>query len=246
MSVLPGFMGSVFGEPLTLSQINFTAPLDSVPLPRDFKIPEGSTLTFSTTTTGKPVVHISGPPQGDAPQHWAPEHKENQQVASNSKAYKVVLTNGDERVIDATEVQETGGRLKFVGAVKGHEDHRSNDVVASFLSENVAEYGVIPVPEEDKVGENTYRLTFVKGGTEDIRADRVLYTKGSEKGTGQFTFVTGLRYGESRTEFLLAEDKVETIKRLSDNGADVSVPAQDGPKTGGETLASTARELPTG
>lgn len=223
MSVLPGFMGSVFGDPLSLSQMTFTAPLNSVPLPRDFKIPEGSTVTFSTTATGKPVAHISGPPQGH-PSHWAPENKENQQVAS-TKAYKVVLNDGTERTIEASEVQENGGRLKFLGTVTGHESHYP-DVVASFLSESVAEYGVIAVPNEVKVGENTYRLTYTKGGTEDIAADRVLYTKGSEKGTGQFTFVTGVRYGENRTEFLVGEDKVETIKRLSD-GADV--PAQTGP-----------------
>jgi hypothetical protein len=218
-------MGSMFDSPITLSQMNFTAPLDAVPLPRDFKIPEGSTVTFSTTATGKTVAHISGPPQGN-PSHWAPAAKESQQVASNSKAYKVTLTNGDERTIEANDVQETGGRLKFVGVVKGHENHPANDVVASFLSENVAEYGVIPVPEEDKTGENTYRVTFKAGGTEDIKADRILANKGNDRSPGQYTFVTGVRYGENRTEYLVGEDLVHSIKRVTEGGDDVTLPTQ--------------------
>jgi hypothetical protein len=226
LSVLPGFMGSVFNGPITLSQMNFTAPLDAVPLPRDFKIPEGSTVTFSTTATGKPVAHISGLVQENYPSHWATEAKESQQVASNSKAYKVTLTSGEERTIEAQEVQENGGRLKFVGAVKGHETHTHNDVVASFLSENVAEYGVIPVPEETKVGENTYRVTFKEGGTEDIQADRILANKGNDKSPGQYTFVTGIRYGENRTEYLVGEDLVHSIKRVTEGGDDVTVPTQ--------------------
>lgn len=229
MSTLSDLMGTAFSGPLTLSQMNFTAPLDSVPLPEDFKIPEGSTLTFSTTATGKPVAHISGPPQGDPSRHWAPNTKENQQVAStNSKAYKVVLTDGTERVVEANSVVEADGRLKFTGAVEGHESNYSQDTVASFLSDSVVEYGVVPVHEEAKVGHNTYRVFFTEGSSQEVQADKVLYTKGSEKGNGQFTFVTSVRSGENRTEYLIGEDLVHHIERA--DGA--TVPAQDGPRTG--------------
>jgi hypothetical protein len=244
LSFLPGFMGpSVFNGPLDLSQMNFTAPLDRVPLPRDFKIPEGSTVTFSTTATGKPVVHISSLARENYPSHWATEAKEHPQVASNSKAYKVTLTSGDERTIEANEVQEANGRLTFKGSVKGHETASPyGDVVASFLSESVAEYGVVPVPEETKTGENTYRVTFKDGTTEDIQADRILASKGSDKSPGQFTFVTGVRYGENRTEYLVGEDLVHSIKRVNAAGDDVVVPTQGDSKT----LSATARELPNG
>lgn len=228
MSVSPGFMGSAFNGPLTISQMNFTAPLDSVPLTRDFKIPEGSTLTFSTTTTGKPIVTISGP-QGDPSRHWAPDAKENQQVAStNGKAYKVVLTDGTERTVEANTVVEADGRLKFTGVVAGHEGNYQQDTVASFLSDSVVEYGVVPVSQEAKVGDHAYQVNLSQGGTKTVQADRVLFTKGGDQGNGQFTFVTGTRNGEQRTEFLIGEDKVESIERLSDG---VTVPAQDGEKT---------------
>lgn len=226
MSVLPGFMGSVFGDPLSLSQMNFTAPLNSVPLPRDFKIPEGSTVTFSTDVTGKTVMKISDLVQESYPSHEEPKAKENPQVASNSKAYKVTLTSGDERTIEATDAQEANGRLTFKGAVKGHDHSSYNDIVASFLSESVAEYGVIPVPEEVKVGENAYRVTFKDGTTEDIQADRILANKGNDKSPGQYTFVTGIRYGENRTEYLVGEDLVHSIKRVTSGGDDVTVPTQ--------------------
>lgn len=182
----------------------------------------GVTVNTSTTATGKPVVHISGPPQDNPVRHWAPDAKENQQVASNSKAFKVVFTDGTERTVEANSVEEADGRLKFTGAVEGYDTDYHGNVVASFLSQNVAEYGVVPVPEEAKVGHNTYQVFFTEGSSQEVKADRVLYTKGSEKNNGQFTFVTTVRSGESRTEYLIGEDLVHHIERADG----VIVPAQ--------------------
>lgn len=197
------------------------------PLLGHFKLPPGADIYFGTTTNGKPFARISGP-QGDSSRHWAPEHKENQQVASsNSKAYKVVLTDGTERTVEANSVAEADGRLRFTGAVEGYEADYNGNTVASFLSENVVEYGLVPVPEQDKTGDNTYQVNLSQGGAKTVQADRVLYTKGSDKGLGQFTFVTKVRSGETRTEFLIGEDKVESIERLTDG---TTIPAQDGEK----------------
>jgi hypothetical protein len=173
--------------------------------------------------------------------HWAAEPptpiKEQTQVPStNSKAFKIVLTDDSERVIEANEVVEDGGRLKFLGVVDGHSGHSmTGDVVASFLSANVAEYGIVPVPEEVRVGANTYRITFAlggggTGGTQDVVADKVLITQGTEKGAGQFTLVTSGRHQhDSRTEFVISEANVYSITRVTDSGetpvVSASIPA---------------------
>lgn len=205
--------------------MNFTAPVGSVPLPRDFRIPEGATLTFSTTPTGKPVAHISGPGRRNEPSHWAPEVKENQQVAKNSKAFEVTLTNGEVRTFEAIDVVEADGRVKFLGVVEGHNNAYGNDVVASFLNESVAEFRTVPVAEEPKTGANDYVVHMVEGDNKTVTADRVLHSRGNDKSPGQFTFVTDTRNGENRTEFLVGEDKVNYIERA--DGA--TVPAQAAP-----------------
>lgn len=204
----------------------------------DFQISPDAIFNFRNDVIGFPIPHISAPPQGK-PGRGAPESKEHPQVASNNRAYEVILTSGDVRIIEANEVEEANGRLKFTGQIQGYEDYaRQGETVASFLAESVAEYHVVPVAQEAKVGANTYEIAFTKGGTTQVQADRVLHTKGSDKSPGQFTFVTSLRNGEVRTEFLVGEDKVETIKRVTATG-DVSVPAQDGDKATATASAAT-------
>lgn len=201
-----------------------------------------TTITLPEPPAGeKGYVLVSGTGLGakHIDRHWAAQPptppEENPQVPStNSKTFKVVFTDGSERVIEANEVIEQNDRLKFVGAVDGHSNFSGTaDVVASLLSETIAEYGVIPTSEEVRTGANTYRVTFVgtEGKTQDIVADRVMYTLGSEKGGGQYSLVTTLRGHETRTEFVISEDNVYTISRLTETG-DVAA-----------TLPSPASEL---
>lgn len=205
-----------------LGQINFTAPLDAVPLPRDFKIPEGATVTFSTTATGKPVARISGLPQGDFLSQWASESKEHPQVAiSNSKAFNVVLTNGSKKIIEAQEVSEENGRVRFLGVVEGHEGgyDRTSSVIASFASDAVVEYSLIPISEDPRTGANTYRITFVSDSAapQDVVADRLLFTSGDVH--GHYSLVTTHRNGSGqRTEFLVGSEKVFSIHRIVASG----------------------------
>jgi len=187
-----------------------------------------SVMTYSTTTTtGKPVVTISGSEQGNSVRHWAqPENKEHMQVA-NIKAYRVIRTDGTTRTIEATQVVESNGRLNFLGSVEGYESHVAADSVASLLADTVVEYGLVPVLEEEKAGSYTYAVKLVEGGSESVTADQVLYTRSSvDSGSGQFTFVTNLRHGRTRTEFLIGENKVDSIARVTTSSDEsVSLPA---------------------
>lgn len=198
-------------------------PLTSISLLRDFKITEGCTLDISTPATGKPVAVISGPSQGNASQRWAPEAKENTQVTSNDKAYRVVLSGQTEpRIIRAASVSDDMGRLTFYGSVEGFP--HSNEVVASLLSTQVEEYGLVALSQDPKEGSYTYRVLLIGGQTQDVVADKVLYSKDKE-GSPLFTLVTELGRDCTRIEFTAQGDQVRTITRLSD-GADVKVPAQ--------------------
>lgn len=182
-------------------------------------------------------LYLNNPVTESVTGAWDPtasKPKEKPQVENvNSKAYKVVLVSESEpRIVLANDVSETNGRLKFVGSVEGQSNYSGcADVVASFLSENVSEYGVVPVPDVPTVGRNTYRITFTDATTVDVVADRVLYTQGTEKDNGQFTLVTNEVRHETRTEYVVGENLVKTISRVTD-GDTVPVPAQ----TGGEAV----------
>jgi hypothetical protein len=146
---------------------------------------------------------------------------------TNTKAFRVVLTDGTERVIQANEVVAEDGRLKFLGAVQGHSTYNREDLVAaSLLAETVAEYGVVPVSDEVYTGHNTYRITYTtadgvgdSGVTNDVVADRVMFTQGPEKGAGQFCLVTNLRGYETRSEFVIGESRVYSILRVTEPDA---------------------------
>jgi len=153
--------------------------------------------------------------------------KENTHVANeSSKAYKVVLVGESEsRLIKANDVFTDEDRVKFTGPVEGHSNFSGREeVVASFLSSNVIEYGLVPLPETPVVGRNTYRITFTDDTVVDVVADKVLYTQGSEKETGQFTLVTVIKH-DHRTEYVVGEALVRTIERVTD-GTSTVVPTQ--------------------
>lgn len=148
-------------------------------------------------------------------------------VTSANKAYQVFLLGENEpRVIQANEVMEADGRLRFLGPVEGYENiSGSRETVASFLSSQVVEYSAIPVPEIDKVGAHKFQINLVEGTTQEVLADKVMYAQGSAQTPGLFTLVTVLNASGTRTEFTASDAQVRSITRLVESGDDVTVPS---------------------
>lgn len=144
----------------------------------------------------------------------------------NTKAYEVVLSSGEVKTIEANDVQLSNGRVSFVGTVEGHRNGYgdSSEVVESFRSELVDSYRVVPVPERDgkTEGKNVYRFTFKDGSdAKDVKGDFVTHAEGGQGKPGRYTVATRLKNHNERTEFVVADEQVQNIERVTD-----TVPAQ--------------------
>lgn len=151
--------------------------------------------------------------------------KQEQHMSRNAKQYEVTLTDGSVQEIAAQGVNETDGRVNFTGFVEGVDESYGNTVIKSFRSEKVDEYRVVPKPEVDAkaVGKNTYRVNLTDSKTKDVKADHVLFQAGTGDKPGRYSLVTSVRGGESRTEYIVGEDKVDSVERLSDDGESTTV-----------------------
>jgi hypothetical protein len=146
----------------------------------------------------------------------------------NTKAYEVVFSGGDTKTIMASEVVETDVRVKFLGHVEGHPNYGdAHDVIESFLQQAVESYRLVPVPEENATaqGRDVFRINFKDGGHKDVRGDYVTFTTGGENKPGRYVVATAQKNsGNGRTEFMVPDDKVDSIERVTDTvGADVPV-----------------------
>lgn len=140
----------------------------------------------------------------------------------NTKTFEVTLSTGEVKTVSANEVQETANRVKFLGYVPGHTHHGS-EVVESFRSELVDSYRLVPVPEKNAKAEgaNVYRFNFEGGQSKEVRGDYVTHTPGADGKPGRYSVVTRLRQSNDRTEYVVSEDGVADIERVTD-----VVPAQ--------------------
>lgn len=177
---------------------------------------DGASITPAVSTAEIPDTQVQS-------------EEKSEQVAENSKTFKVVLVGGDERIIVASDTVETPERLSFMGSVEGHTNY-GTEVVASFRNEDVVEYSLIPTAEVPRVGAYTYRITFSgpDAKTQDIVADRLLLEKSATPGSGQFTLVTGAQ-GKAVTEYSIGEMSVFSIRRVTEQNDDAVVPAQTTP-----------------
>lgn len=198
----------------------FTPSQLSIPLPKDFKIQAGSKMIFK----------ISGPQAEDFFRYWdLIINKEHTPVGNANKQYKVILVNGTERDIEANEYAEQDGRVKFYGPVTGydHSMHGARELVASFLTDQVLEFGLVPVTEQTKDGAYTFQVTLTDETVHTVQADKVLHKSvGTDKG-GHYVLGTDLANGQMRTEYVVPEELLSTILRVSDEtkNSDVNVPA---------------------
>lgn len=148
------------------------------------------------------------------------EKQEKPMSKKNTKAFEVTLVDGPKETVLAQDVVEADGRIKFTGFVEGVDDSYGNTVVKSFRAEKVDEYRVVPKPELDAKaeGKNTYRVNLTDGSHKDVKADHVLFQAGSGDKAGRYSLVTAVKGSESRTEYIVPEDKVDSVERLSDTG----------------------------
>jgi hypothetical protein len=138
-------------------------------------------------------------------------------VSSKTYWIRIVGTNTDE-YIEANEIAEIDGRVKFLGHVDGYDDLGGRTVIASYLSSQVLSYGLVPLRQQAKEGNFTFRVFFADRTTQDVRADQLRYVRDNEGSGGLFNLVTELGYSEHRTEFSVMKDKVSYIKRVEEDG----------------------------
>ncbi len=187
------------------------------------------TSTITAAVEGPVILHTTNTEPVLA---WIPaQSEENIQVATT---YEITFTDGSTRVVEASAVSTDNNRIIFLGPVEGYSG--PGQMVGSFLGDRIAEYRVVPVLDEPRVGTYTYRITFSgpDAKSQDVVADRLLFNQGSEKGSGQFTLVTGPK-DKSVTEFMIGEQSVFSIARVTDSGDDVKIPA---PATADENVSA--------
>ncbi len=139
----------------------------------------------------------------------------------NTKVFEVVYSDGKTELIPAQSVSESEGRLTFSGYVDGVDEGYGSTVIKSVKADNVDSYRIVPKPEVDAKAEakNTYRVNLVAGGPKDIKADLVLFQAGNGDKPGRYSLVTSVPRAENRTEFIIAEDQVESVERVEADGS---------------------------
>lgn len=150
-----------------------------------------------------------------------PEKQEKHMSSKNSKTFEITFADGSTELVEAQEVSESNGRLRLTGFVEGVDDHYGQTLVKSFNLDKVDEYRTVPKPETDAkvVGKNTYRVNLVAGGAKDVKADHVLFQAGTGDKPGRYSLVTNVKGADSRTEYIVAEDKVDSVERVEADGA---------------------------
>lgn len=155
-----------------------------------------------------------------------PEKQEQHMSQKNGKTYEVTYEDGTVELIPAQTANEVEGRLTFTGFVEGVDESYGNTVIKSVKADDVKAYRVVPKPETDKsvVGGNTYRVNLTGGDTKDVKADVVLFQAGANDRPGRYSLVTKVPGADSRTEYIVPEDKVESVERVENDGTATTLP----------------------
>lgn len=185
-------------------------------------VPPG--MMYTDKTTGQIFVGTDTASQIRFTAGITPE-KQEKPMSTNGKTYEVTYEDGTVELIAAQTANEVDGRLTFTGFVAGVDDSYGNTVIKSVKADNVRAYRVVPKPEVDQaaVGKNVYRVNLVSGGAKDVRADHVLFQQGTNDRPGRYSLVTSVPRSEARTEYIVAEDKVDSIERVTEDGTATKV-----------------------
>lgn len=182
-------------------------------------VPSGKIYLDSSTNRMFVSEQPASPIRTEAGATKAPGKQEKPMSERNTKAFEIVYADDrPNEVVKAQTVTEADGRLTFHGYVEGVDDYNGTTVVKSIKADSVDEYRVVPKPELDvKVeGKHVYRVNLADGTTKDVKADHVLFQAGSGDKPGRYSLVTNVRGADSRTEYIVPEDKVDSVERLSD------------------------------
>lgn len=202
--------GSIYSSPPLLGMDVRVSP----------SVPSGTVYTDSTSNrlivsseTASQFRYVTDPSRS--------EKQEKPMSERNSKTFEVVYTDDKTELIPAQSATESEGRLTFNGFVEGVDDSYGNTVIKSVKADDVKSYRVVPKPEVDAKAKakNTYRVNLVAGGSKDVKADHVLFQAGSGEKPGRYSLVTAVPRSDNRTEFIIAEDKVESVERVEADGS---------------------------
>lgn len=152
--------------------------------------------------------------------------KQEKSMGTNTKTYEVTYEDGQTELISAQSYSEVDGRLTFQGYVEGVDESYGSAVIKSVKADDVKAYRVVPKPETDQkvVGKNVYRVNLTDGTTKDVKADVVLFQGGSNDRPGRYSLVTQVRGADSRTEYIVPEDKVDSVERVENDGTATTLP----------------------
>jgi hypothetical protein len=200
-------------SPLTDMAVH-TSP--SVP-PGMMYVDKTTNQIFVGTDTASQIRFASG---------TTPEKQEKPMSERNNKTFEVVYEDDSSELIPAQTANEVEGRLTFTGFVEGVDESYGNTVIKSVRASDVKSYRVVPKPEVDQkvVGKNTYRVNLTDGTAKDVKADQVLFQGGSNDRPGRYSLVTGVRGSDSRSEYIVPEDKVSSVERVENDGASTTLP----------------------
>jgi hypothetical protein len=200
------------GSRLTDMVIHTTA---SVP-PGKMYVDRTSNQIFVGTDTASQIRFTAG---------ITPE-KQEKPMSTNNKTFEVTYEDGKVELIPAQASNEVEGRLVFTGYVEGVDESYGNTVIKSVKADDVKTYRVVPKPEADQklVGKSTYRVNLTDGTFKDVKADQVLFQAGGNDRPGRYSLVTGVRGADSRSEYIVSEDKVSSVERVENDGASTTLP----------------------
>lgn len=149
------------------------------------------------------------------------EKQEKHMSQRNNKVFEVVFEDGaPTELIPAQSVSETEGRISFLGFVEGVDDSYGSTTIRSIKADAVKSFRVVPKPETDAktVGKNVYRVNHADGTSKDVHADHVLFQAGSGDKPGRYSLVTSVRGTDNRTEYIVPEDNVASVERVTEDG----------------------------
>lgn len=150
-------------------------------------------------------------------------------MTNNAKTYEITLTSGMTETVEANSVEETSGRIKFVGHVEGISDGFTNDVIKSFRADLVETYRLVPRAEKNALveGRTVYCFNQTDGTTKNVRADKIMHAAGTAEQPGRYSAVTTLDGNSTRTEFVIPENLVSSIERIGNMSDPAVTTAKD-------------------